>query len=113
MIRSLKDRLSTQEIAVVAKISVDEVEKILKQESEELNKVGFYPHCEEKEIETAYNEGIAAGIEQNKIEMIKNLKDKLSTQEIADAAKISVAEVDRIFNLKQKKILILVVMEHR
>ena len=108
IIRCLKDKLSTQEIAEVAKISVDKVEKILNLKQEKgiipsydeslINKLGFYVYCEEKEIEVAYNEGIAMGIEQNKIEMIKNLKDKLSTQEIADVAKLSIDKVKEIID---------------
>ena len=67
------------------------------------NSDGFiYPftHEEEKEIihntriQLAYDEGV----EQNKIEMIKNLKDKLSIQEIAEVAKLSIERVKEILN---------------
>ena len=48
------------------------------------------------EIDMAYD----AGIEQNKVEMIKNLKDKLSIEEIADVAKVSVERVKEIIDAK-------------
>ena len=48
------------------------------------------------EIDMAYDEGV----EQNKIEMIKNLKDKLSVEEIADVAKVSVERVKEIIDAK-------------
>ena len=62
----------------------------------------IYPYSEEEEkemlhnteLDLAYNEGV----EQNKIEMIKNLKDKLSTQEIAEVAKLSIERVKEILN---------------
>ena len=70
----------------------------------------IYPYSEEEEkemlhnteLDMAYNEGVDAGIkegiEQKEIEMIKNLKDKLSTQEIAEVAKLSVERVKKILN---------------
>ena len=66
--------------------------------------VFIYPHSEEEEkqmmhdmeIDMAYDEGV----EQNKIEMIKNLKDKLSVEEIADVAKVSVERVKKIIDAK-------------
>ncbi len=66
---------------------------------------GFiYPftHDEEKEMllntekQLAYDEGVDAGVEQNKIEMIKNLKDKLSIEEIAEVANLSIDKVNEI-----------------
>ena len=54
------------------------------------------------EIDMAYDEGVDAGIkegiEQKEIEMIKNLKDKLSIQEIAEVAKLSIERVKEILN---------------
>ena len=72
----------------------------------------IYPYSEEEEkemlhnteLDIAYNEGVDAGIkegiEQNKIEMVKNLKGKLSIQEIAEVANLSVEKVNEI--LKEK-----------
>lgn len=68
----------------------------------------IYPHSEEEEkqmmhdmeIDMAYDDGVDAGIEQNKVEMIKNLKDKLSVEEIADVAKVSVERVKEIIDAK-------------
>ena len=68
----------------------------------------IYPHSEEEEkqmmhdmeIDMAYDDGVDAGIEQNEIEMIKNLKDKLSVEEIADVAKVSVERVKEIIDAK-------------
>ena len=72
----------------------------------------IYPYSEEEEkemlhnteLDIAYNDGVDAGIkegiEQNKIEMIKNLKGKLSIQEIAEVANLSVEKVNEI--LKEK-----------
>ena len=62
----------------------------------------IYPYSEEEEkemlhnteLDLAYNEGV----EQNKIEIIKNLKDKLSIQEIAEVAKLSIERVKKILN---------------
>ena len=62
----------------------------------------IYPYSEEEEkemlhnteLDLAYNEGV----EQNKIEIIKNLKDKLSIQEIAEVAKLSIERVKEILN---------------
>ena len=62
----------------------------------------IYPYSEEEEkemlhnteLDLAYNEGV----EQNKIEIIKNLKDKLSIQELAEVAKLSVERVKEILN---------------
>lgn len=42
--------------------------------------------------------GIKEGIVQKEIEMIKNLKDKLSTQEIAEVSKLSIERVKEILN---------------
>ena len=52
------------------------------------------------EIDMAYDDGVDAGIEQKEIEMIKNLKDKLSVEEIADVAKVSVERVKEIIDAK-------------
>ena len=52
------------------------------------------------EIVMAYDDGVDAGIEQKEIEMIKNLKDKLSVEEIADVAKVSVERVKEIIDAK-------------
>ena len=72
--------------------------------------VFIYPHSEEEEkqmmhdmeVDMAYDKGVAAGIkegiEQKEIEMIKNLKDKLSIEEIADVAKVSVDKVKEIIS---------------
>ena len=76
----------------------------------------IYPYSEEEEkemlhnteLDIAYNDGVDAGIkkgfskgiEQNKIEMVKNLKGKLSIQEIAEVANLSVEKVNEI--LKEK-----------
>ena len=68
----------------------------------------IYPHSEEEEkqmmhdmeIDMAYDDGVDAGIEQKEIEMIKNLKDKLSVEEIADVAKVSVERVKEIIDAK-------------
>ena len=62
----------------------------------------IYPYSEEEEkemlhnteLDLAYNEGV----EQKEIEMIKNLKDKLSIQEIAEVAKLSIERVKEILN---------------
>ena len=62
----------------------------------------IYPYSEEEEkemlhnteLDLAYNEGV----EQNKIEIIKNLKDKLSIQEIVEVAKLSIERVKEILN---------------
>ena len=70
--------------------------------------VFIYPHSEEEEkqmmhdmeIDMAYDDGVDAGIEQNKVEMIKNLKDKLSIEEIADVVKVSVERVKEIIDAK-------------
>ena len=70
--------------------------------------VFIYPHSEEEEkqmmhdmeIDMAYDEGVEQGIEQKEIEMIKNLKDKLSVEEIADVAKVSVERVKEIIDAK-------------
>ena len=70
--------------------------------------VFIYPHSEEEEkqmmhdmeIDMAYDDGVDAGIEQKEIEMIKNLKDKLSVEEIADVAKVSVERVKEIIDAK-------------
>lgn len=65
-----------------------------------------YTHEEEKEMihntekQLAYDDGVAAGVEQNKIEMIKNLKDKLSLEENVNVVNISVDKVKEI--LKEK-----------
>lgn len=73
------------------------------------NSEGFiypYTHEEEKEMihntekQLAYDDGVAAGVEQNKIEMIKNLKDKLSLEENVNVVNISVDKVKEI--LKEK-----------
>lgn len=48
----------------------------------------------------AYNEGVTQGIEQKEIEMVKNLKDKLSLEEIANVANISVEKVREILQEK-------------
>lgn len=72
--------------------------------------VFIYPHSEEEEkqmmhdmeVDMAYDKGVDAGIkegiEQKEIEMIKNLKDKLSIEEIADVAKVSVDKVKEIIS---------------
>ena len=72
--------------------------------------VFIYPHSEEEEkqmmhdmeVDMAYDKGVAAGIkegiEQKEIEMIKNLKDKLSIEEIADVAKVSIDKVKEIIS---------------
>ena len=89
-------------------------DEIIKEYGEALMKYsekGFiypYTHDEEQKMihntekKLAYDEGVDAGIkegiEQNKIEMIKNLKDKLSVEEIADVAKLSVERVKEIIN---------------
>ena len=81
----------------------DEIVKDYGEALMKYNSDGFiYPftHEEEKEmihntrIQLAYDEGV----EQKEIEMIKNLKDKLSIQEIADVAKLSVERVKEILN---------------
>ena len=73
------------------------------------NSEGFiYPYAHEEEQkmihntekQLAYDDGVAAGVEQNKIEMIKNLKDKLSLEEIANVANISVEKVREILQEK-------------
>ena len=89
-------------------------DEIIKEYGEALMKYsekGFiypYTHDEEQKMihntekKLAYDEGVDAGIkegiEKNKIEMIKNLKDKLSVEEIADVAKLSVERVKEIIN---------------
>ncbi|HIS11483.1 MAG TPA: hypothetical protein IAB40_00050 [Candidatus Onthocola stercoravium] len=72
--------------------------------------VFIYPHSEEEEkqmmhdmeVDMAYDKGVDAGIkegiEQKEIEMIKNLKDKLSIEEIADVAKVSIDKVKEIIS---------------
>ena len=68
----------------------------------------IYPYSEEEEkemlhnteLDMAYNEGVTHGIEQNKIEMVKNLKDKLSLEEIANVVNISVEKVREILQEK-------------
>ena len=81
----------------------DEIVKDYGEALMKYNSDGFiYPftHEEEKEIihntriQLAYDEGV----EQNKIEMIKNLKDKLSIQEIAEVSKLSIERVKEILN---------------
>ena len=61
-------------------------------------------HNTEKQL--AYDEGVDAGIkegvEQTKIEMIINLKDKLSVEEIAEVANVSAEKVSEILKGKQK-----------
>ena len=65
-----------------------------------------YTHEEEKDMihntekQLAYDDGVAAGVEQNKIEMIKNLKDKLSLEENVNVVNIRVDKVKEI--LKEK-----------
>ena len=85
----------------------DEIVKDYGEALMKYNSDGFiYPftHEEEKEmihntrIQLAYDEGVDAGIEQKEIEMINNLKDKLSIQEIAEVAKLSVERVKEILN---------------
>ena len=85
-------------------------DKIIKEYGEALMKYsekGFiypYTHDEEQKMihntekKLAYDEGVDAGIEQTKIEMIKGLKDKLSVEEIADVAKLSIERVKEIIN---------------
>ena len=93
----------------------DEIVKDYGEALMKYNSDGFiYPftHEEEKEmihntrVQLAYDEGVDAGvkagiskgIEQKEIEMINNLKDKLSIQEIAEVAKLSVERVKEILN---------------
>ncbi len=65
-----------------------------------------YTHEEEKEMihntekQLAYDEGVIQDIEQKEIEMIKNLEGKLSVEDIAEVAKLSVDKVKEI--LKEK-----------
>ena len=85
-------------------------DEIIKEYGEALMKYsekGFiypYTHDEEQKMihntekKLAYDEGVDAGIEQTKIEMIKGLKDKLSVEEIADVAKLSIERVKEIIN---------------
>ena len=81
----------------------DEIVKDYGEALMKYNSDGFiYPftHEEEKEmihntrIQLAYDEGV----EQKEIEMIKNLKDKLSIQEIAEVSKLSIERVKEILN---------------
>ena len=68
----------------------------------------IYPYSEEEEkemlhnteLDMAYNEGVTQGIEQNKIEMVKNLKDKLSLGENVNVVNISVEKVGEILQEK-------------
>ena len=89
----------------------DEIVKDYGEALMKYNSNGFiypYTHEEEQEMihntekQLAYDErvnaGVKEGIEQKEIEMIKNLKDKLSTQEIAEVAKLSVERVKEILN---------------
>ena len=73
------------------------------------NSEGFiypYTHEEEQKMihntekQLAYDDGVAAGVEQNKIEMIKNLKDKLSLEENVNVVNISVEKVREILQEK-------------
>ena len=65
-----------------------------------------YTHEEKKEMihntekQLAYDEGVIQDIEQKEIEMIKNLEGKLSVEDIAEVAKLSVDKVKEI--LKEK-----------
>ena len=70
---------------------------------------GFiYPHTHEEEKEMihntekqlAYDEGVIQDIEQKEIEMIKNLKDKLSLEENVNVVNISVEKVREILQEK-------------
>ena len=73
------------------------------------NSEGFiYPYIHEEEQkmihntekQLAYDDGVAAGVEQNKIEMINNLKDKLSLEENVNVVNISVEKVREILQEK-------------
>ena len=71
--------------------------------------VFIYPHSEEEEkqmmhdmeIDMAYDEGVDAGIEQTKIEMIKNFYNiGTPIEDIAKASNLSVDEVKKIIDTK-------------
>ena len=73
------------------------------------NSEGFiypYTHEEEQKMihntekQLAYDEGVIQDIEQKEIEMIKNLKDKLSLEENVNVVNISVEKVREILQEK-------------
>ena len=91
-------------------------DEIIKEYGDALMKYGYdgfiypYTHEEEQKMiqntekQLAYDEGVDAGIkegiEQTKIEMIRNLKDKLSVEEIAEVTELSVEKVSEILKKK-------------
>ena len=91
-------------------------DEIIKEYGDALMKYGYdgfiypYTHEEEQKMiqntekQLAYDEGVDAGIkegvEQTKIEMIINLKDKLSVEEIAEVANVSAEKVSEILKGK-------------
>ncbi len=81
----------------------DEIVKDYGEALMKYNSDGFiYPYTTDEEKEMIHNTekqlAYDEGVEQTKIKMIKNLKDKLSTQEIAEVAKLSVERVKEILN---------------
>ena len=83
-------------------------DEIIKEYGDALMKYGYdgfiYPYTHEEEQKMIHNTekqlAYDEGAEQKEIEMIKNLKDKLSIEEIAEVANLSIEKVNEI--LKEK-----------